>query len=54
VRAAEVPEPNIDLTTPRVGQPGRYKWLFSAIWLIYIVDPLVKVAHSSHTPQWKP
>ncbi|WP_344658129.1 sensor histidine kinase [Catenulispora subtropica] len=46
-------DPAIDMTTPKVGQPGRYKWLFAAIWLVYMVDPLVKVVHSTHTPQWK-
>ncbi|MFD0638566.1 histidine kinase [Catenulispora yoronensis] len=38
---------------PRVGQPGRYKWLFAAIWLFYLVDPLVKVIHSDHGLPWK-
>jgi two-component system sensor histidine kinase DesK len=49
----DFPEPTVDKMMPRIGQPGRYKWLFAAIWLIYMVDPLVNVVHSHHTPQWK-
>lgn len=43
----------IDPMTPRVGQPGRYKWLFSAIWLIYLIEPIGKVAGSDHSAGWK-
>jgi len=43
----------IDPTTPRVGQPGRYKWLFSAIWLIYLIEPIGKAAGSDHAAGWK-
>ena len=43
----------IDLNTPRVGRPGRYKWTFAAIWLIYMAEPVVKVIHSDRSPGWK-
>ncbi|MBW8806007.1 MAG: sensor histidine kinase [Catenulisporales bacterium] len=46
-------ELDIEMSNPRVGKPGRYKWLIAAIWLIYLIDPLIKVVHSGHTPQWK-
>ncbi|WP_370337598.1 sensor histidine kinase [Catenulispora sp. MAP5-51] len=38
---------------PRVGQPGRYKWLFAAVWLFYLIDPVAKVAGSHHAPGFK-
>ncbi|WP_370374653.1 sensor histidine kinase [Catenulispora sp. GP43] len=38
---------------PRVGQPGRYKWLFAAVWLFYLIDPVAKVAGSSHAQSFK-
>ena len=43
----------VDPTTPRVGQPGRYKWLFSAIWLIYLIEPIGKVIGSDRPAGWK-
>ncbi|NUR57884.1 MAG: sensor histidine kinase [Catenulispora sp.] len=43
----------IDLAVPRVGRPGRYKWTFAAIWLIYMADPVVKVVHADRSPEWK-
>lgn len=49
----ELGEPDVEMVTPQVGKPGRYKWMFAAIWLIYLIDPLVKVLHSGHAPQWK-
>ncbi|MFL6115619.1 MAG: sensor histidine kinase [Catenulispora sp.] len=49
----DVDELDIEMVSPQVGRPGRYKWTFAAIWLIYLIDPLVKVVHSDHTGQWK-
>lgn len=46
-------ELDLEMSNPRVGKPGRYKWLVAAIWLIYLIDPLLKAVHSDHTPQWK-
>ena len=33
----------VKMRAPRVGQPGRYKWMFAAVWLIYLIDPVSKV-----------
>jgi two-component system sensor histidine kinase DesK len=38
---------------PRVGQPGRHKWAFSAIWLVYLVGPLVQAAGMDKPVAWK-
>jgi two-component system sensor histidine kinase DesK len=46
-------QPPIELQNPRVGQPGRYKWLFAAIWLIYLIEPLQKVVSADHSTTWK-
>ncbi|NUP48235.1 MAG: sensor histidine kinase [Catenulispora sp.] len=51
--AGMVREPDFGAAAPRVGRPGRYKWMFAAIWLFYLVDPLSKVEHADHSPQWK-
>ncbi|WP_194895282.1 sensor histidine kinase [Catenulispora pinisilvae] len=42
-------EPPLLMAAPRVGQPGRFKWMFAAVWLFYLVDPVAKVATSNHT-----
>ena len=41
------------LRAPRVGQPGRFKWMFAAVWLFYLIDPVGKVAQSNHTQGFK-
>ena len=46
-------EPEMALAMPKVGQPGKYKWLFAAIWLIYLIQPLHKAAISDHPAGWK-
>ena len=38
---------------PRMGQPGRYKWAFSAIWLVYLVGPLVQAVQADESTAWK-
>ncbi|WP_370354334.1 sensor histidine kinase [Catenulispora sp. EB89] len=46
-------DPPLMLKAPRVGQPGRFKWLFAAVWLFYLVDPVAKVSRSDHSPGFK-
>jgi hypothetical protein len=38
---------------PRVGQPGKHKWVFSAVWLVYLVGPVVSVVQSDKPLWWK-
>ena len=45
--------PERDAWIPRVGQPGRHKWMFAAIWLIYLVEPLGEVVHDDRSLGWK-
>ena len=53
VRLPAYLEPELELPAPRVGQPGKYKWLFAAIWLIYLIAPLQKVPSADHSVGWK-
>jgi two-component system sensor histidine kinase DesK len=46
-------EPPLIMSAPRVGQPGRFKWMFAAVWLFYLVDPVAKVSRSDHSPGFK-
>ena len=46
-------DPVLTMKAPRVGQPGKYKWLFAAVWLIYLIQPLHKAAASDHSVGWK-
>ena len=47
------PDPTLAMRAPRVGQPGKYKWLFAAVWLIYLIQPLQKAVGSDHSTGWK-
>src|SRR6266568_2689530 len=38
---------------PRIGQPGKHKWLFAAVWLVYLIGPLAEVTGSDRAPGWK-
>jgi two-component system sensor histidine kinase DesK len=38
---------------PRIGQPGKHKWMFAAVWLIYLIGPLVEVAQGQRGLGWK-
>ena len=46
-------DPGPAMRAPRVGQPGKYKWMFAAVWLIYLIEPLQKVVGSDHATGWK-
>ena len=46
-------EPPLLMAAPRVGQPGRFKWMFAAVWLFYLIDPVAKVATSDHSTGFK-
>lgn len=46
-------EPPLTMRAPRVGQPGRYKWMFAAVWLIYLIQPLQKAVGTDHSAGWK-
>jgi two-component system sensor histidine kinase DesK len=47
------PSEEVTMTAPRVGQPGRHKWLFAAVWLFYLIDPVSKVVRSGHALGFK-
>lgn len=46
-------EPPLLMSAPRVGQPGRFKWMFAAVWLFYLIDPVAKVLGSDHSLDFK-
>ncbi|WP_228562953.1 sensor histidine kinase [Catenulispora rubra] len=46
-------DPPLTLQTPRVGEPGKYKWLFAAVWLIYLIQPLHNSVHADRSLGWK-
>lgn len=52
-RSSVFQEPPLLIAAPRVGQPGRFKWLFAAVWLFYLVDPVTKAVHSDHSSAFK-
>ena len=46
-------EPPLLMAAPRVGQQGRFKWMFAAVWLFYLVDPVHNVVVSDHSTGFK-